>query len=131
MSVMPKCEPETTNEVEIEMLDVNVLKRCGDLIFNLFRRLKNDELLDSNSSCSLSTNMSFCSAGDTYMELIMMKTFDQLYDMMSHDLEKADSSYMVAPKLHLYDDLNDFMRHDQLHQINRYRVIDLNITIYL
>lgn len=129
-SIMSKCKPETINEVEIELLDVDILKRCGVLIFNLFSRLKNDELLGSDSSCSLSTTTSFCRAGDTYMELIMMKTFDQLYDLMSHDLEKADSNYMVPPKLQLYDDLNDFMRHDQLHQINRYRLINLNIRFY-
>lgn len=123
MLVTPKCKSDTKIEVAIELLNVNVLNRCGVLIFNLFERLKKDGILGNDSVCSSSTSMSSCSAGDTYMELNMKRAINELYDMMSHDLEKIDCSYIVPPRQQLYDDLNDFILHDELHQINRYILI--------
>lgn len=132
MSITQGCISEVPNEIKIKLLDVDVLKRCGVLVFNLFKRSKDEAILESYNidTLNISYDASYYSEGDTYIELVMRKTFDELYDTMSHDLEKADGIFMVPSKLQLYDDLNDFIQKDQLHQINRYRLIDLNNRIF-
>lgn len=117
MSAQPVCYVGKEYDGLMKPLDVFVLVQCGDLFFDLFEWYKNSTSTSLSNSCS-SPSLASRNVGETYIDLVMEKTFKQLYDMMSHDLEKMDSFYQTRP-IQLYDDLNDFMRCVQLHKINR------------
>jgi len=126
------CGSDTRNdEDQTELLDVMVLKTCGQLVFDLFRRFRNNEVEstdgDSTDTIPSSTataddcsESSIGSTGETYLDALMVRAFDRLYDVMSRDLEKADRRFQTPPKLQLYHELQNFVCHYQLHQINRY-----------
>lgn len=107
---------EIRNETkQVKPLIVNAVKMCGEMLFNLFKKLlKNDEHYETSSS--ISTISSF---DTSYIDVIMIKRFDRLYDIMLCDLQNLDSSYKTRPKLQLYDDLYEFVHKNQLHNINR------------
>lgn len=127
---MTECDSGAQNMDQSELLDVMVLKTCGQLVFNLFEQLgNNDATSTGGDSCSdtISTTAtadncwsSNSSVGDTYHDELMARAFDRMYDVMSQDLEKVDPHYQTPPKLQLYHKLYNFVHHYQLHQINRY-----------
>lgn len=114
MSVQAECNLDPDSQ--IQLLDSMVLKQCGVIFFDLFTQFKNNDM--SNGDCDSSASTTSQSIGDTYMDLHMGRTFDRLYDMMSHYLENVDISYQSSPK-ELYEHLNVFMQNVQLHKINR------------
>ncbi|XP_026808798.1 uncharacterized protein LOC113551008 [Rhopalosiphum maidis] len=126
------CDSDTRNdEDQTELLDAMVLKTCGQLVFDLFRRFRNNEVesTDGDSADTISSSTataddcsesSIGSTGETYLDALMVRAFDRLYDVMSLDLEKADRRFQTPPKLQLYHELQNFVCHYQLHQINRY-----------
>lgn len=118
MSVQAECDSDPDSQ--IPLLDSIVLKQCGVIFFDLFTRFKNNEM--STDDCDSSVSTTSYSIGHTYMDLHMGRTFDRLYDMMSHYLENVDISYQSSPK-ELYDYLNVFMQNVQLHDINRYSIL--------
>lgn len=131
---MVECDSGVQNVDQTELLDVMVLKTCGQLVFDLFERFENndanstggDDTCSSNTTISStatadnSDGLSNSSVGDTYHDVLMVRTFDKLYDVMSQDLEKVNLCYQISPKLQLYHKLKNFVSHYRLHQINRY-----------
>lgn len=128
-----ECDSGVQNVDQTELLDVMVLKTCGQLVFDLFERFENNDANStggdtcSSNSTILSTatadnsdGLSNSSVGDTYHDVLMDRTFDKLYDVMSQDLEKVNLCYQIPPKLQLYHKLKNFVSHHRLHQINRY-----------
>ncbi|KAF0714482.1 Uncharacterized protein FWK35_00035691 [Aphis craccivora] len=127
-------DSDTQNEEQTELLDVMVLKTCGKLVFDLLRRCRNND--DPPTDCDscdtisssigttadncASSNNSIKSIGETYLDVMMDRAFDVIYDAMSHDLEKAERRYQAPPKLQLYNELRSFVHYYKLHQINRY-----------
>lgn len=127
-----ECDSGVQNAGQTELLDVMVLKTCGQLVYDLFERFENHDAnstggdSDSDTTISLTDTLDNCdgssnsSVGDTYHDVLMTRTFDKLYDVMSQDLEKVNPCYQVPPKLQLYHKLKKFVSHYRLHQINRY-----------
>lgn len=116
MSSQSKIDLKTNNETYPDkQLDLITVKKCGEMLFDLFKSLlKSEEHYDTGSSISIT------SSDDTsYIDVLMIKRFDRLYDMMICDLQKVDCSYQKGPKLQLYDDLYEFVHKNQLHIINR------------
>lgn len=127
---MVECDLGAQNTDQAELLDVMVLKTCGQLVFDLFQQFGNndatstggDSYSDMISSTATADNSwsSNSSLGETYHDRLMARAFDRMYDVMSHDLEKVDPYYQTPPNLHLYHKLYNFVRYYRLHQINRY-----------
>jgi len=128
-----KFDSDSQNKEQTELLDVMVLKTCGQLVFDLLRRCRdNDEPSTDCDSCDTvssigtadnnctSSNNSIKSIGETYLDVMMDRAFNIIYDAMSHDLEKAERRYQAPPKLQLYNELRSFVHYYKLHQINRY-----------
>lgn len=124
-----ECDSGSQNVDQIELLDVMVLKTCGQLVYDLFDRFGNDDATstgcdnhsDTISSTATADNYSGSSnssMGYTYHDELMARAFDRLYDVMSQDLEKVNPCQM-QPKLLLYHKLKNVVRHHQLHEINR------------
>ncbi|CAI6353429.1 unnamed protein product [Macrosiphum euphorbiae] len=130
VEVVELCDSGDQNMDQTEALDVMVLKTCGQLMFDLFERIGNNDVTstggdscnDTISSTATSDDSwsSTSSVGDTYHDRLMDRAFDRIYDVMSQDLEKVDPYYQTPPKLQLYHKLYNFVRHYKLHQINRY-----------
>lgn len=117
MNELPKCDVNNENDCLMKPLDVVVLKECGEIFFDLFERFKNNTSPSFGNSYSCPPTEPR-KVFETYIDLVMEKTFKQLYDMMSQDLEKIDSFYQTRP-IQLYNDLDDFMQCVHLHKINR------------
>lgn len=114
MSARAECDCDPDNK--IQLLDLNVLKQCGVIFYDLFTQFKNNDISGGNFNSSVSITL--FSSDNTYMDLHMGRIFDRLYDMMYNYLENIDSSYRWKPR-QLYEDLNLYMQNVQLHEINR------------
>lgn len=132
VEVVELCDSSDQNMDQTEALDVMVLKTCGQLMFDLFERIGNNDVTSTggdscNDISSTATSddswSSTSSVGDTYHDRLMDRAFDRIYDVMSQDLEKVDPYYQTPPKLQLYHKLYNFVRHYKLHQINRYLLV--------
>ncbi|XP_025202723.1 uncharacterized protein LOC112599859 [Melanaphis sacchari] len=116
---MTECD-SGNDENQTELLETVVLKTCGQLVFDLFRRFVRGEVTSTDDDSSDDTMSSIGSTGETYLDVMMTDAFDRLYDVMSPDLEKADRRYRTPPRLQLYNELKGFVRYYELHRVNRY-----------
>lgn len=124
MSVLSECLLVAKNESQIKPLDMSVVKKCGEVIHRLFYQYKHNNTT-TNDEDAISTSTCYSKDYKSFINLILEKRFEKLFDMMSHHLEKVDSIYWTPKKhlLDLYDDLADFVWNDtQLHKINKYRI---------
>jgi len=133
VEVVELCDSGDQNMDQTELLDVMVLKTCGQLVFDLFERYGDNDATSTGGDSwndtisSIATEddswSSTSSVGDTYHDKLMSRAFDRIYDVMSQDLEKVDPYYQTPPKLQLYHKLYNFVRYYRLHQINRYLLV--------
>lgn len=101
----------------VESPDADAVELCGRFVSGLFKRFRTTGGRDGPDCCCRATAV-------TFADKLMARSFDRLYDMMSHDLLRAadgDVRTRPPPQLRLYDDLGEFTRRcSPLHEINRH-----------
>lgn len=114
-----ECDRDAEDE-PIPLLDTDALLRCGELMFDLFVQSKTDvdDDEEDTDACRSSTGTRSVT-GDTYMDLLVRKAFDWLYDLMAHDLEMADGNCYRSQPIRLYEDLGCFTQNARLRRMNR------------
>lgn len=98
----------------VESPDADAVELCGRFVSGLLQRFRATG--DRDCRCP--------ATAVTFADKLMARSFDRLYDMMSHDLLRAADGDVRArppPQLRLYDDLGEFTRLcSPLHEINRH-----------
>lgn len=98
----------------VESPDADAVELCGRFVSELFKRFRTKGQPDC---CCRATPI-------TFADKLMARSFDRLFDMMSHDLLRAadgDARARPPPQLRLYDDLGEFtLLCSPLHEINRH-----------
>lgn len=101
----------------VESPDADAVELCGRFVSGLFKRFRTAGVRDWPDDCCRVT-------ATTFADKLMARSFDRLYDMMSHDLLQAtDGDVRTRPpqQFRLYDDLSEFTRCcSPLHEINRH-----------